>query len=96
MSSTLVIALRVVSLISFVGLMSLMVRGRTSRPTRRARRSWSERKPVAANLVTSGLFFVSLFRSAAGVTSATVLPAMTGSLLAIAGAAIVLRARAEL
>jgi protein-S-isoprenylcysteine O-methyltransferase Ste14 len=96
--STLVIVLRVISLLAFAGPMSLMFARRSRRPTKRARRSGSERAPLVANLAASGLFLVSLVAFAGGVTGSTLLLllASSGSLLAIAGAALVLQARAEL
>lgn len=95
--STLVIVLRVVSLLAFAGPMLLAVTGRCGGPKTRARQSGSDRAPLVANLAAVGLYLPSLLvfsSSAAGFTA--LLLASSGSLLAIAGVALVLRSRAEL
>lgn len=94
--STLVIVLRTVSLLAFAGPMLLGVGGCRREPKTRARRPGG-RAPVVANLAAFGLFFPSLIifsGSANGFTA--LLLASLGSLLAVAGAALVLRSRAEL
>jgi hypothetical protein len=95
--STLVIVLRIVSLLAFAGLMSLAVTGRCEGAKTRARQSGSDRVPLVANLAAFGVYLPSLLifsRSAVGSTA--LLLASSGSLLAVAGAALVLRSRAEL
>ena len=95
--STLVIVLRTVSLLAFAGPMLLGVGGRLGEPKTRARRSIGGRAPVVANLAAFGLFFPSLIipsGSANGLTA--LLLASLGSLLAVSGAAVVLKSRAEL
>jgi protein-S-isoprenylcysteine O-methyltransferase Ste14 len=95
--STLVIVLRIVSLLAFAGLMLLGVGGRRGRPKTRARRNGTDRAALAANLVAFGLFFASLLIfSGSPAGSSALLLASSGSLLAVAGAALVLRSRAEL
>ena len=64
---------------------------------RRERRQGSDRAPVVANFAAFGVYFTLLLvfsRSSAG--SSALLLASSGSLLAVAGAALVLRSRAEL
>ncbi len=95
--STLVIVLRILSLLAFAGPMLLAVTGRGGGPKTRARQSGSDRAPLAANLSAFGLYLPTLLvfpGSPAG--SAALLLASSGSLLAVAGAALVLRSRAEL
>lgn len=95
--STLVIVLRIVSLLVVAGLMLLAGAGRRGRSKTRGHQSGSDRAPLVANLATVGVYLPSLLvfsGSTAGSTA--LLLASSGSLLAIAGAALVLRARAEL
>jgi len=95
--STLVIVLRIVSLLAFAGPMLLAVTGRCGGPKTRTRQSGSDRAPLLANLAAIGVYLLSLLvfsGSAAGFTA--LLLASSGSLLAIAGVALVLRSRAEL
>ena|SRR5438309_2051745 len=95
--STLVIVLRIVSLLAFAGPTLLAVTGRWGGPKTRARLSGSDRVPLVANLVAFGLYFPSLLvfsDSPAGSTA--LLLASSGSLLAVAGAAFVLGSWAEL
>ena len=95
--STLVIILRTVSLLAFAGPMLLAVPRRRGRPQAQARQGGSDRAPLAANLAASGLFFPSLLIfSGSPADSTALLLALSGSLLALAGAALVLRSRAEL
>jgi protein-S-isoprenylcysteine O-methyltransferase Ste14 len=95
--STLVIVLRTVSLLAFAGPMLLGVRGRHGGPETRASQEGGGRAPVVANLSAFSLFFASLLIfSGSAEASAALLLASSGSLLAIAGAAVVLRSRAEL
>jgi protein-S-isoprenylcysteine O-methyltransferase Ste14 len=95
--STLVIVLRIISLLAFAGPMLLAVTRRRGGPETRARQSGSDRAPLAANLAAVGLYLPSLLvfsGSPAGFTA--LLLASSGSLLAVAGAALVVRSRAEL
>jgi len=95
--STLVIVLRIVSLLAFAGPMLLAVTGRCRGPKTRARQSGSDRAPLAANLAAFGLYVPSLLVfSGSPAGSMALLLASSGSLLAVAGAALVLRSRAEL
>jgi protein-S-isoprenylcysteine O-methyltransferase Ste14 len=95
--STLVIVLRTVSLLAFAGPMLLGFSGRRGEPRTRARQGGADRVPVVANFAAFGLFFPSLMIfSASTENSMALLLASLGSLLAVAGAALVLRARAEL
>jgi protein-S-isoprenylcysteine O-methyltransferase Ste14 len=95
--TTLVIVLRIVSLLAFAGPMLLGVGGRRGGSKTRARRSGSDRAPVVANLAAFGLFFPSLLVfSGSPAGSTALLLASSGSLLTVAGAALVLRSRAEL
>jgi len=94
--SALVIVLRTVAVLAVAGVL-LGVGGRRGGPETRARHRGGSRGPVVANLAAFGLFLVSLIifsGSTDGVTA--LLVASLGSSLAIAGAALVLRSRAEL
>src|SRR5262245_27457822 len=94
--STLVIMLRTVSLLAFAGPTFLCVRGRRGGPRTRARQAGGG-APVVANLTASGLFFLALLRYTGSSAAAMALPlALSGCLLALAGAALVLRSRAAL
>jgi protein-S-isoprenylcysteine O-methyltransferase Ste14 len=96
--STLVIVLRAVSLLAFAGPMLLLDLGaRPREPKTRASPQRSGRTPVLANFCAFGLFFPSLFIFARNSESPTALPlALSGCLLALASAALVLWSRAEL
>jgi hypothetical protein len=90
--SALVIALRVVSLLAFAGML-LVFGGRRGRPNSRAP-GGGGRAPVVANIAACGLFFPSLVMFAGRTEAGTALPlALAGCLLAIGGVALVLRAR---
>lgn len=94
---TLVIVLRTVSLLAFAGPMLLGVGGRRTHPKRRARQRGGDRAPVVANFAAFALFVPSLLLfSGSAEGSRALLFASSGSLLALAGAALVLRSRAEL
>jgi protein-S-isoprenylcysteine O-methyltransferase Ste14 len=95
--STLVIVLRVVFLLAFASPMLLGVGARRGEHKTPARHCGGGRGPVVANLAAFGLFLSSLVifsDSANGFTA--LLLASLGSLLAVAGAALVLRSRAAL
>jgi protein-S-isoprenylcysteine O-methyltransferase Ste14 len=95
--SILVIALRAVSLLAFAGPMLLGVSARHEEQKMRASREGGGRAPVVANLSVFGLFFPSLLIFSTNPESSVALPlALSGCLLALAGAALVLRSRIEL
>lgn len=95
--STLVVVLRIVSLLAFAGPMLLAATGRCGGAETRARRSGRDRAPLVANLVAFGLYFPSLLAYSVGPAGSTaVLLASSGSLLAVAGAALVVRSRTDL
>ena len=93
--STLVIVLRTVSMLAFGGPMLIGLSARHGEP--RARREGGGRTPVAANFSAFGLFFPLLLIASSSAEAPMALPlALSGCLLAVAGAALVLRSRAEL
>jgi protein-S-isoprenylcysteine O-methyltransferase Ste14 len=98
--STMVIVLRTVSLLVFAGPILLGVGERTDgrigeRKPRMSHRCHS-RAPVVANFAAFGLFFVSLTISGTASASTALWLAWLGSLIATAGAALVLRSRIAL
>jgi protein-S-isoprenylcysteine O-methyltransferase Ste14 len=95
--STLVMVLRTVSLLAFAGPMLLGVTARRREPKTRARHGGAPRAPVVANLAAFGLFFPLLLIFSGSSEGSMALPlALSGCLLALGGAALVLRSRAEL
>jgi len=95
--STLVIVLRTVSLLAFAGPMLLGVTGRRGEPEARARHGGASRAPIAANLAAFGLFlFLLLIFSGSSARTMALPLALSGCLLALAGATLVLRSRAAL
>jgi protein-S-isoprenylcysteine O-methyltransferase Ste14 len=95
--STLVLVLRTVSLLAFAGPMLLGVGGHHGEPRPRASQEGAGRAPVVANLSAFGLFFpLLLFFSGSSEASMALPLALSGCLLALVGAALVLRSRAEL
>jgi protein-S-isoprenylcysteine O-methyltransferase Ste14 len=95
--STLAVVLRIVALLAFAGLMLLSVSWCREQAKTQARQDRGDRAPLVANFTTFGLFFLSLLifsSSPPGFTA--LLLALSGSLLALAGAALVVRCRAEL
>lgn len=95
--STTVVLLRIVALLAFAGLMLLAVSWRRGQANTHARQDGGDRAPVVANLAAFGLFLLSFlisFGSPAGSTA--LLLALSGSLLALMGAALVVSSRAEL
>jgi protein-S-isoprenylcysteine O-methyltransferase Ste14 len=95
--STLVIVLRFVSLLAFAEPKLLEATGRRGGPKTRARQSGSDRASLVANVAAFGLHLPSLVAfSGSPAGSTALLLASSGSLLAVAGAALVLRSRAEL
>src|SRR5262245_22218411 len=95
--STLVILLRTVSLLAFVGPMLVGVSARRRGSKTRARQGGRDRVPLVANLAAFGLFFPSLVIFSDSSEASMALPlALSGCLLALVGAVLVLRSRAEL
>jgi protein-S-isoprenylcysteine O-methyltransferase Ste14 len=95
--STLVMVLRTVSLLAFAGPMLLGITARRREPKTRARHGGAPRAPVVANLAAFGLFFPLLVIFSGSSEGSMALPiALSGCLLALGGAALVLRSRAEL
>jgi protein-S-isoprenylcysteine O-methyltransferase Ste14 len=95
--STLVIVLRIAPLLAFAGPMLLAVTRRCGGPKTRARQSGSDRAPLVANLAAVGVYSpLLLVFSGSPAGSTALLLASSGSLLAVAGVALVLRSRAEL
>jgi protein-S-isoprenylcysteine O-methyltransferase Ste14 len=95
--ATLIIVLRTISLLAFAGPMLLGVGGRRARPRTRERQRVGRRAPVVANFAAFAMFFPALLMSSGSSEGSTALwLAASGSLLSVAGAAIVLRSRAEL
>ena len=87
--STLVIVLRIVSLLAFAGPMLLAVTGRCGGPKREHVRVAATEHPLVANLTAFGLYFPSLLVfSGSPAGSTALLLASSGSLLAVAGAAL--------
>ena len=94
--STLVLVLRSVSLLAFAGPMALRVSERRKSTETTAGQGGS-RAPVVANFAAFGVFFPSLLIfSGTAQASRALAQAVSGCLLALAGAALVLRSRAEL
>src|SRR5262249_55887702 len=96
MSETLVIVLRAASLLAFAAPMLLVVRRRRRTPNMRAQ-GHGDRVPVVAN-VTAFAWFFSILLTLPGtlVGYAALLLALTGCILTVAGAAVVLRSRMDL
>jgi protein-S-isoprenylcysteine O-methyltransferase Ste14 len=88
--------LRAVSLLAFAGPM-LTVRGRRTHARTPARQRGGDRAPLVANFAAFGLFFTSLLICSGSIEGSRALwLASSGSLLAVAGAVLILRSRAEL
>jgi protein-S-isoprenylcysteine O-methyltransferase Ste14 len=96
--ATLVIALRVVSVLVFAGPMLLVVASaRAGGRETQAHQGGGDRTPLIANLVAFGLFFPALVIFSGSFEAPMALPlALSGCFLALAGIALVLRSRAEL
>lgn len=93
---TLVIILRVISALAFAG-PGLIGVGGLRRERRTSARESGPRAPVAANIAAFVLFFVVLFVFSGSSGTSVALPlALSGCLLAIVGAALVVRSRADL
>jgi protein-S-isoprenylcysteine O-methyltransferase Ste14 len=94
---TLVIVLRAISLAMFAAPMLLSNRAQVAGPAEQAPRRATDRTPLAANIAAFCLFIASLFFLSSSPAGAMALPlALSGCTLALAGAALVLRSRAEL
>jgi protein-S-isoprenylcysteine O-methyltransferase Ste14 len=97
MSMTLVTILRAASLLSFAAPLLLVASRRGRVPHTRAGQARGDRVPVLASFTAFGLFFPSLLIFPGTPEGrAALLLALTGCLLAVAGAALVLRSRMEL
>src|SRR4029453_16418170 len=97
MSTTLVMALRAASLVAFAAPSLLAVGGRRRASNTHAGQARRNRVPVIANLTAVALFFPSLLSFPGTLEGyAALLLALTGCLLAVGGATLVLRARMEL
>jgi protein-S-isoprenylcysteine O-methyltransferase Ste14 len=95
--SALIIALRALSLLAFAAPVLLRAAAPHGEPKTVASQADGGRAPVLANLSAFGLFFSSLLLFSGSSEASTALPlALSGCLLALAGAALVLRSRAEL
>lgn len=96
--STLIIGLRAASLLAFVAPMLLLDVGSRHRgPETQSAHGGGGQVPVLANFSAIGLFFPSLFVFAGSSESPLALPlALLGCLLALAGAVLLHRSRAEL
>ena len=95
--STAVVVLRVFSLLALAAPALLTVAGHRGGPTTRARRVGGDRAPLVANLAAFALYFPALLLGAGRTTdSRALLLAAIGSLLAVAGGALVLISRVEL
>src|SRR5918994_6147770 len=97
MSTTFVIALRAASLRAFAAPLLLAVGGRRRPLERRPGHGRGDRMPLLANLTAFGLFFPFLLAFRGTLEGyAALLLALTGCLLAVGGAALVLTSRMEL
>jgi protein-S-isoprenylcysteine O-methyltransferase Ste14 len=95
--STLVMVLRLLSLLAIAGFVTLRVNERRGETETPAGQPGTARAPVMANLTAFGLFFpLLLIFSGSSKTSLALPLGMAGCLLAVAGVALVLRSRAEL
>ena len=95
--STLVTVLRTVSLVALAAPMLLASTALNEKAKARGSQNGRSRAPVMANLLAFGLFVASLLMFSGSSKSHIALPlALSGSLLALTGGAIVLRSRTEL
>jgi protein-S-isoprenylcysteine O-methyltransferase Ste14 len=93
----LTVVLRIVALLAFAGLTLLTVSWCRGQPKTRAPQDRGDRAPLVANFTAFGLLFLSLLifsNSPAGFMA--LLLALSGSLLALAGASLVVISHAEL
>lgn len=95
--STLTIILRIVALLAFAGLTLLTIKWSRAQAKTRAPDDRGDRVPMAANFIALSLLFLSLFFFSTGTTGfMALLLALAGSLLALAGAALVVICHGEL
>jgi protein-S-isoprenylcysteine O-methyltransferase Ste14 len=95
--AALVIVLRIVSLLAFAAPMLLAANGRRGRARTRALQHRGDQAPAMANFAAFGAFVISLLMFSGGAEGTlTLLFASSGSLLAVAGAIVVLKSRAAL
>lgn len=95
--STVVMVLRAASLLAFAAPLLLSVGGRDRKRSKRDERRRGARTPVLANFAAFGLFLALLAAFAGNAEGlAALVLALGGCLLALAGAALVVRSRAEL
>src|SRR5688500_9131734 len=95
--AALVIVLRIVSLLAFAAPMLLAANGRRGRARTRARQHRGDQAPAMANFAALGGFVISLLMfSGVAEGALALLFASSGSLLAVAGAIVVLKSRAAL
>jgi len=95
--SVLVIALRTLCLLLLASPILLRGGARRGKQKMQASREGGGRAPLVANLAAVGLFFSALMFSSGSSAAPIALPlALSGCVLAVAGAALVLRSRAEL
>ena len=94
---TLILVLRTFSLLCFAAPILLGASRRRAHPRTPARQRGVDRAPVVANLVAVAAFFLSLLVFSGSLEGPTaLLLASSGSLLAVAGAGLVLRSRVAL
>jgi protein-S-isoprenylcysteine O-methyltransferase Ste14 len=95
--STLTVVLRIVALLAYAGLTLLTVSWSRGQGKTRAPQDRGDLAPVVANFTAFGLLFLSLLISSSSPAGFVVLLlALSGSLLALAGAAFVVICHAEL
>jgi protein-S-isoprenylcysteine O-methyltransferase Ste14 len=96
-AESLVIVLRVASLLAFAAPMWLTFRGRRPAPRAGARQGRGGSAPVVANVTACAVFYPCLLASSGALEGrAALLLALTGCVLAVAGVTVVLRSRREL
>src|SRR5262245_52763423 len=94
--STLTVVLRIVALLAFAGLTLLTVSWSRGQAKTRAPQDRGDRAPVMANFAALGVFFFSLLIFSGPAGFMALLLALSGSLVALAGAAFVVICHAEL
>ena len=95
--SALTVVLRIIALLAFAGLTLLTVSWSRGQAKTRTPQDRGYRAPVMANFTALGVFFVSLLIFSSGPAGfMALLLALSGSLLALAGAALVVICHAEL
>jgi protein-S-isoprenylcysteine O-methyltransferase Ste14 len=95
--SALTVVLRIIALLAFAGLTLLTVSWSRGQAKTRTPQDRGDRAPVMANFTALGVFFVSLLIFSSGPAGfMALLLALSGSLVALAGAAFVVICHAEL